>query len=417
MIDPKQFYRNFDNLLTTIRQRKTGKNFICSILTELQDTFGAALHIGNLRVYEDRGDEFVMVRPESMNGNGTIRIPTDSEVIQNVLKHGSYIYDDHHFETDTPQKTNTAPVAMVIRGPEYRWIAVFDLMEGWEREEVIFSLNAVRSAINYRLFSEAVETEMQQAAQIQKSLLPQETPKVPGYQIAARSQPTEVVGGDLYDFFEFTEDIFGLCIGDASGHGLSAALLVRDIVIGLRMGIEKHMKMVYTFQKLNDVIYGSSYSSRFASLFYAEIEKDGHLIYVNAGHPPPFVIHGESATDLKATGLILGALPEVRLHRSFARLQPNSVLVMYSDGLFERENPTTEELYKIPRLKKVVMENQEKSAQEILDAIFQDVYEFGHFSKWEDDSTLVVIKRVEESATESAVIKTESDSAKWKRPL
>lgn len=419
MIEPKQFYRNFDQLLTNIRKRKTGQNFICSILEELQGSFGAELHIGNLRVYEDRGNEFVMVRPESMNGNGTIRIPTDSDVIQNVLKHGSYIYDDHMFdvEAEGEPKPDTVPVAMVIRAPEYRWVVVFDLMEGWQREEVIFSLNAVRSAINYRLFSEAVETEMEQAAQIQKSLLPQETPKVPGYQIAARSQPTEIVGGDLYDFFEFTEDIFGLCIGDASGHGLSAALLVRDVVIGLRMGIEKHMKMVYTFQKLNDVIYSSSYSSRFVSLFYAEIEKDGHLIYVNAGHPPPFVVHGDEVRDLKATGLILGALPEVKLHRSFARLQPNSVLVMYSDGLFERENPTTEELYKIDRLKKLVQKNQEKSAQEILDVIFQDVYEFGHYSKWEDDSTLLVIKRVEESATASAVINTESDSAKWKRPL
>ena len=398
MIEPKTFYRDFDDLLKKIRLKKTGKNFLCSILNEVQNNFGEMLHIGNLRLYEDRGDTFILIRgSESKNGNTLAdQISLDSEAVQQVLKHGSYIYDGQNVSIDpqiSKQDYYAIPAAIVIRSPEQRWIAVFELKAGWVRDEVNFSLNAIRTALNYRLYAEAIQTELEQAAQIQQSLLPRQSPQIPGYQIAARSQPTEIVGGDLHDFFEFGEDIFSVAIGDASGHGLPAALLVRDVVTGLRMGMERHLKMVHTLQKLNHVIYRSTYSSRFVSLFYGEIEKDGHLIFVNAGHPAPFLVQGETVQDLKATGLILGALPEITLHRSYAHMAPNSVLVLHSDGLFERENHQ-EEIYSIHRLKRLVIENQIEDAETILNSIFDEVDKFGNHSKWEDDSTLVVIQRL-----------------------
>ncbi|MFQ5638267.1 MAG: PP2C family protein-serine/threonine phosphatase [bacterium] len=400
MIEPKVFYRDFDTLLKEIRLKKTGKNFLCSILSEVQNKFGKTLHFGSLRLYEDRGDTFKLIRTfEKNKGHEFVeRLSLKADEVQQVLKHGSYIYDESQ-TTIAPEMSARdgygIPAAIVIRSPEQRWIVVFELKSGWVREEVTFSLNAIRTAINYRLFSEAVKTELQQAAQIQRSLLPGDIPTIAGFQIAARSQPTEIVGGDLYDFHEFDGDIFGICVGDASGHGLSAALLVRDVVIGLRMGLEKHMKMVYTLQKLNQVIYRSTYSSRFVSLFYGEIEKDGHLIFVNAGHPAPFVVKGKEISDLKATGLILGAIPEITFHRAYTHMQPGSVLILYSDGIFERENQD-EETFNIERLKQLVVKNQQKEAQEILEIIFNEADEFGNHSKWEDDSTVVVIKKMVE---------------------
>jgi sigma-B regulation protein RsbU (phosphoserine phosphatase) len=398
MIEPKIFYRDFDRLLKRIRQEKTGDNFLFTIFTEVQKNFGDTLHLGNIKLFEDKGDEFVLIH-SLINGNGrdTIqKLSLDSPAVQELFKHGSYIYDDPQFSIDpemSQQPYYAIPAAILIRSTDRRWIAVFELKTGWMREEVLFSLNAIRTALNYRLFSEAIQNELEQAAQIQKSLLPAQSPQTNEYQIAARSQPTEIVGGDLYDFFEFDEEALGICIGDASGHGLPAALLVRDVVIGLRMGMEKHMKMVHTFQKLNSVIYRSTFSSRFVSLFYGEIERDGHLIYVNAGHPAPFVVKGDTVQDLKATGLILGALPEINLHRSYAHMQPGAVLVLYSDGILERENDQ-EEAFNIRRLKKLVQKHQEKSAPEILEMVFEKVYEYGNRRKWEDDCTVVVIKRV-----------------------
>ncbi len=398
MIEPKTFYRDFDNLLKSIRLKKKDHNFLYSILNEVQAKFGDTLCLGAVRVYEDRGDQFVLIKSfDHQNGRA---IPTafalDDPAVQRLLKHGSYIYDESEMTID-PAMTDTAyyaiPAAILVRSPEQRWIVVFELKAGWVREEVTFALNAIRTALNYRLFSDAVKTDLEQAAQIQHSLLPGELPRIRGYELAARSQQTEIVGGDLYDFYEFEEDIFGVCVGDASGHGLPAALVVRDVVIGLRMGLEKHMKMVYTLQKLNNVIYRSTYSSRFVSLFYGEIERDGHLIYVNAGHPAPFLVHGDQVVDLKATGLILGAVQEIRLHRSYAHMAPGSVLVLYTDGIFEREN-RNEETFTINRLKQLVVEHQNEGAQQLLDRIFEAVYEFGNRGKWEDDSTVVVIKRL-----------------------
>ena len=87
--------------------------------------------------------------------------------------------------------------------------------------------------------------------------------------------------------------MLGVSIGDASGHGLPAALLVRDVVTGLRMGIEKELKVAHVFEKLNRVIHRSRLSSRFVSVFYGELEADGNLVYVNAGHQPPILFFKE----------------------------------------------------------------------------------------------------------------------------
>ncbi len=402
MLEPKTFYRNFDYLLKQISKKKSIKNFLYSILQELEKTFGDDLYFGNVRLYEERGDNFVLIWPSDRTKvkGVTSKLSIESKAVQKLLEHDSYIYDNHELTIDPEINRRdyyAIPAAFTVQSPEQRWIILMELKAGWVREEITFCINAVQTALNYRLYSEAIESDLEQAAHIQQSLLPGQPPHISGYQISARSQPAELVGGDLFDFFEFDDEVFGFCIGDASGHGLPAALLVRDVVIGMRMGLEKNMKMVHSFKKLNNVIYRSTYSTRFISLFYGELEKDGHLIYVNAGHPAPLLICGNEVQTLKATGLILGALPDIALHRSYARMEPDSILLLFSDGIFERENEN-EEPYSIERLKEVVLKNQNKSAEEIQNLIFEDVFEFGNRSKWDDDTTIVVIKRVNHPA-------------------
>lgn len=397
MTDPKTFYRTFDDLLKNIRHKKNHEGFLCSILEEVRNNFGEQLYIKRMWLFEKRGDEFVLVNKFGDSEKVRLkRLSVESDPVQEVIKNGSYVYDNKDFSIAPELHVNgghVAPAAIIIRNPENNWLVLFTLRPGWVKEEIVFSLNAIRSALNSRLFADAFKTDLEHAAQIQKSMLPQRMPQVEGYDIVTYYQPTEVVGGDLYDFFEFEEDeVLGVCIGDASGHGLPAALLVRDCVIGLRMGIERQFKMVHSIKKLNSVIYRSTYSSRFISLFYGEIEKDGHLIYVNAGHPAPFLVSETEVKDLKATGLILGALPEINLQRSFAKIPLGGVLVLFSDGIFEHEN-RDEDLFGLERLKELVFKNRHNSAQEILDNIVETVAKFGHQSKWEDDVTLMVIKR------------------------
>ena len=148
----------------------------------------------------------------------------------------------------------------------------------------------MRAALGARLIEErAARRPHARPPRIQQSLLVEEPPPFAGYDIAARSVPAEEVGGDFFDFLPFDDEMLGLAIGDASGHGLPAALLVRDVVTGLRMGIEKDLKIAHVFARLNRVIHRSNLSSRFVSVFYGELEANGNLVYVNAGHQPPLL--------------------------------------------------------------------------------------------------------------------------------
>lgn len=398
MIDPKTFYRELDGVLATISTEKKGKKFFVTILNRLKEKFGDALNIQVSHVYEQRGDDFVFIDTSEMRTDSKIAksIPVHAEGIQNVLRHGIVVYDKPELIKDFDLNLDLesiTPAAILVHNPVRKWLLVFELKRGWAREEVMLFLNAMRTALNYRLFSEMMQKDLAQAEQIQKSLLPKETLQIKGYDLFGHSQAAEVVGGDFYDYFQFGEDNFGGCIGDASGHGLPAALLVRDVVVGLRMGLAKEMRLVYTLEKLNQVIQRSTYSTNFVSIFVGEIEAEGHLFYVNAGHPPPFLVCEENVYDLKATGITLGFLPQIDLGRSYIHMRPGSVLVLYSDGIIEREK-SDEEQFGIQRLKECVIANQDKSAEEIVGSVFKKVYNFGNRVSWEDDATLVVLKKL-----------------------
>ncbi len=400
MIEPKIFYRKLDFLLNKIGHEKTGKDFLFMIVKELENTFGNDLSIVRGRIYEEEENDFVLISPKEdfKNVKLATSIPKESEPVKTLIKTKSYIFDNPGFSIDPLISSNrreySIPAAFTIRGTEDFWIIIFELKGGWIREEIEFCFNAVRNALNSRIYSEAVKNEIEQAVLIQQSLLPTAAPVIPGYQVSGFSQPAELVGGDLYDYFKFDETSFGFCIGDASGHGIPAALLVRDVVTGLRMGLEKEMKTVFTLKKLNRVINKSVYSSLFVSLFYADLETSGNLFYVNAGHPLPFLVSGKEVIELKTTGLIFGALPEVSIHQTYVYMKPGSTLVLYSDGIIERQNRQKEE-YGIQRLHDVVIKNQKKDAKNILDEIFNSARKFGNSNKWEDDATVIVIKREE----------------------
>lgn len=396
MLEPKKFYRKLDALLSTIRQKDSVKDELYNIAKEIEYTFGEDLSVANGRVYEEGEDgNFTLVSPlaEQTTDDG---LSGDSEAVLRLLESRSYIYDDPKFNIEGYHPTDSGysiPAALTVYSPEARWILMFDLRAGWIREEIQFCLNAVRSAINYRLFSQAVNSEMQQAAHIQQSLLPSTSPQLEGYQVAGFSKPAELVGGDVYDYYHFNGEGFGVCIGDASGHGLPAALLVRDVVIGLRMGLEKHMKMVHTIKKLNKVLFRGGLTSKFISLFYAEFEENGNIFYVNAGHPAPILFKKDGTTaTLESTGLILGAFPEIELHRGYSSMQSGEVLMLYTDGIFERHNYKRQE-FGLQRMEEIVFENMDAPPKEINNKIFTAANEFGNKRAWEDDVTLVCLKK------------------------
>jgi sigma-B regulation protein RsbU (phosphoserine phosphatase) len=361
----------------------------------LADAFrllGDDLGLKAATLYAERRDDFERVEGV---GDQARAMPDSLEctapALRLILQHGVYIFDAPgrgELAGDATLPWPSAGVAVGVRPS--RHVLWFALRKRLAREEVDFALNTIRAALGSRLADERVRGSFRQAAQIQQSLLLDEPPAFAGYEMAARSIAAEEVGGDFYDFFTFGDDLLGLAIGDASGHGLPAALLVRDVVTGLRMGLEKDLKMSYVFGKLNRVIHRSNLSSRFVSVFYGELEEPGNLIYVNAGHPPPLIFTTAGIRELTIGGTVIGPLPEARFRRGIAYLEKGDVLVLATDGVLERRGEHGE--FGQAGLERAVRD-RESSAAQILERVFEAASAFGGGGPWEDDATIVVVKR------------------------
>lgn len=396
MIDPKQFYRKMDRVLGGIAETGSGQTFLGHILVELEASFGSDLHFGSGHLYQETTEGWKLVEATKPPAIFPEIIPYDSEVVHLIEEHGGVIFDDRNVATAWFYRLGSyvAFVGFQVVGPPgLSAVLLYGLSEGWEREEIAFCLNGARFAMNYRLKAEAAQSDMDKAAAIQRSLLPTKPPVFKGYDIAVRTQPAEAVGGDLYDFLDLGDGILGIAIGDASGHGLPAALLVRDVLMGIRMGIGTNLKMLFTMKKLNRVIHESTYSTRFISVFFAELESNGGLLYTNAGHTSGILLIDDDVTLLEPTGTIMGPLPDIPLERAYAMVPKGALLALYTDGITERMNDDGSEFGEqglIALLKKY----RDLPADEIVNTICDHALALDHESDiLEDDTTLMVIKR------------------------
>jgi len=307
--------------------------------------------------------------------------------------HGVYLFREGPWVDGGSASTGRPMAALLVGRRPARHAFFFALADGWVMEEVDFALNTVRAALGSRLTDERARGNLRQAAQIQQSLLLEEPPAFPGFDVACRTVPAEEVGGDFYDFYPMEAEMMGLAIGDASGHGLPAALLVRDVVTGLRMGLEKDLKISHVFRKLNRVIHRSNLSSRFVSVFYGELEANGNLVYLNAGHLPPLLFSEGEVQELTVGGTVVGPLPEAEFRRGVAHVKPGGVLGMCTDGILERRAPGGDFLEK-EGLAALVREADGATARDLIDRIFAGAFEWGDGRPWEDDATAVVVRRL-----------------------
>ena len=300
------------------RQRPGGQqpdDFIEEAFHALRDD----LCLRGVLVYGERRDGFELL---TRVGEGVDPLAESLQAawpsVALVLRHRVYIFADPE-EPGSPPAFGILPggpsAGVVVGRRPHRRLLFFGLERGWERERVDFALNVLRAALGLHVLEERVGLSFRQVAEIQDGLLREAPPRLPGFEIAYRSIPAEEVGGDFCDFVHVAEDLVGFAIGDASGHGLPAALMVRDIVTGLRMGLEKHLRMEYVFSRLNRVIHRSNPSSRYVSVFYGELESNGNLAYVNAGHQPPLLFRRDRIVELRAGGTVIGPLPKASFRR------------------------------------------------------------------------------------------------------
>jgi sigma-B regulation protein RsbU (phosphoserine phosphatase) len=409
MATAKLLYRRLDALFGSLKTRRSQSKLVETFLEEALANLKDDLRLRGGLVYVERRDNFALLK-----ATGDVGAPVAETLDQaltpltELARHRVYIFSAPDAE-GSPQRLGLLPrstVAGLIVGQRpQRYAILFVLADGWQLEEVDFALNTIRASLDARLVDQRVRGSFREAAEIQQSLLVEEPPEFAGYELAARSVAADEVGGDFYDFYDLGEGTLGLAIGDASGHGLPAALLVRDVVTGLRMGIEKELKVAHVFEKLNRVIHRSRLSSRFVSVFYCELERDGNLVYVNAGHQPPILFFREQSpgkvceVELTNGGTVIGPLPEARFQRGFARLHPGEVLLLLTDGILERRDKKGE-FFGDERVLGLVRQHQAQPATVILERLFDAALAWGDARPWEDDATIVVVKRGEPAASQ-----------------
>jgi len=240
---------------------------------------------------------------------------------------------------------------------------------------------------------ERIEHELQVARQIQQELLPESIPKPDGWRIAAYYGPAREVGGDFYDFLEFPDGRIGLVVGDATGHGMPAALVMATTRGMLRAVVQSLESPGEVLAKVNEALVADIPSSTFVTCFYAILEpRSGLLRYANAGHDLPYLRHGSGeAEELRARGMPLGLMAGMSYEEKEIILAPGDSALFYSDGLVEAHNPKRE-MFGFPRLGRLVAEHAE--GEPLVDFLMEDLYSFtGEGWEQEDDITLVTLQR------------------------
>jgi serine phosphatase RsbU (regulator of sigma subunit)/CHASE1-domain containing sensor protein/anti-sigma regulatory factor (Ser/Thr protein kinase) len=244
-------------------------------------------------------------------------------------------------------------------------------------------------------FYYSVEQELGTARSIQHALLPKDLPKLEGWKIAYHYQPAREVGGDFYDFLSLDEGRVGIVIGDVSGKGIAAALVMANTQSVLRAVARRgSIPPGQVLAEANEVLYAYIPAGTFVTCFYGILDpKSGRIIYANAGHDPPYLQRNGDAQELMARGMPLGLMPGMPYEEKESVLAAGDDLLFYSDGLVEAHDPEGE-MFGFPRLRKLIMSQSAGSGEELVDFLLAELNRFtGTDSEQEDDITLVTLER------------------------
>ncbi|MBA3615018.1 MAG: SpoIIE family protein phosphatase [Actinomycetota bacterium] len=245
-----------------------------------------------------------------------------------------------------------------------------------------------------RIERERVEQEMRLARSIQQASLPKEVPTLEGWQIAPFYQPAREVGGDFYDFLELTDGRLGLVVGDATGKGVPAALVMASTRSMLRAVAQaSDYSPGDVLSRVNDSLVIDIPSNMFVTCFYAILDPNsGTLRYANAGHDLPYLRRrGGDAEELRARGMPLGLMPDMTYEEKQTILEAEEAALLYSDGLVEAHDPNGE-MFGFPRLRALIAEHGEERS--LGDFLMEDLYSFvGEGWEQEDDITLLTLRR------------------------
>ncbi len=278
---------------------------------------------------------------------------------------------------------------------EQRWLS-----EGGKTDEAYHSSvnEAFARNLTWRLRAaeaqkrERIEQELQVARQIQQELLPETMPTLDGWRIATYYGPAREVGGDFYDFLELEDGRLGLVLGDATGHGMPAALVMATTRGMLRAVVQSLESPGEVLARVNEALVADIPPSTFVTCFYGILDPEsGRFSYANAGHNLPCRRHDGQADELRARGMPLGLMPGMSYEEKEAVLEVGDSTLFYSDGLVEAHDPEGE-MFGFPRLRRLVEHAAEEGS--LVDFLVEELYSFtGEGWEQEDDITLLTLRR------------------------
>jgi sigma-B regulation protein RsbU (phosphoserine phosphatase) len=240
-----------------------------------------------------------------------------------------------------------------------------------------------------------MQEEVRLASKIQMELLPQESPRLPGYEIAGRTIPAQTVGGDYFDFIPVDDHRIAICLGDVSGKGLPASLLMANLQATLRGQTLLNVSPKECLIRSNRLLFQSTSPEKFATLFYGILDVQQHVIrYSNAGHDHPFVLRRDHGPlRLSEGGIPLAMMNDFPYEEGQVTLSPGDVVVLYSDGITEAMN-AAEEQFSEARVAAVLLKHQLEPPDVLIEQLTREVKEHADKTPQSDDMTVVVVKRV-----------------------
>lgn len=296
-------------------------------------------------------------------------------------------------------------VPMLIRSKLKGVLSVYNKKGGkgfTEDDQRLLAIIAAQSAQvveNARLYEEErslleIQQELRIASQIQSDLLPRESPKLCGYEVAGATFPAREIGGDYFDFIPLDDDKIAVCLGDVSGKGLTAALLMSNLQASLRSQTYLTNSVKECISRVNRHLYQSTSPEKFATLFYGILDTKNHtLTYCNAGHEPPILIgRSGEVLRLREGGTVVGIMDGFTFKETITELWPGDILVAFSDGVTEAMNHDREQFGE-KSLTDLLKENVGNSAEAVVQEIVKAVRTHAGEAPQYDDITALVVRR------------------------
>ena len=351
-----------------------------------------------------------------LKGDSEIRLPTGTGIAGYVAATGDTLnipdaYFDTRFNPEIDRKSGyrtRSILCMAMKNKEGLIVGVFQLLNKKDGpftsdDESILEALSVHAALaieNARLHEQerqklAMEKEILAAREVQIMMLPKRLPAIPGYDLAAMTIPAKEVGGDLFDFMQREGGRVAVWLGDVSGKGLPASLLMASVQATLRDQSRSGTSTVECITRSNSLLHESTSPEKFVTLFYAVLNTaQGTISYCNAGHERPYLVAADGSTRrLDAGGVVLGIVDAFPFQEETVPFGPGEFFAVFSDGISEAINGGNEQFGE-ERIEAVLRENRSRPAAEIRDRLIAAVREHAAGAPQADDITVVVVKRV-----------------------